>query len=93
MIPVRYTQYSFGHHRIFYVTEGGGDLVSPPTVKCYYPNKECKMTVDKETKELKRIDTGIYYFVVDFECQGNHLIVFYEGEQKTGILNAIVRPY
>ena len=88
MIPVRYVQYSFGKHRIFYVVEGGGDLASPPTVRCYCPSNN-----DKTNMTLKKIDTGIYYFETKFECQGNHLFVFYEGEQKTGILNAIVRPY
>ena len=88
MIPVRYVQYSFGKHRIFYVVEGGGDLVSPPTVNCYFPNKDNSKSFD-----LKRMDTGIYYFEIDFDVQGNHLFVYKEGEQRTGILNAIVRPY
>lgn len=88
MIPVRYTQYSFGKHRIFYIVEGGGDLASPPMVCCYRPNKN-----NKEVIELKHLDTGIYYFEIEFAHQGNHLFVYFEGEQKTGILNAIVRPY
>lgn len=88
MIPVRYVQYSFGRHRIFYVAEGGADLDSPPTVHCYFPDKDSKLIV-----ELKRIDVGIYHFEISFKIQGNHLFVYYEGDQKTGILNAIARPY
>ena len=88
MIPVRYVQYSFGYHRIFYIVEGGGDPVFPPTVKCYFPNKNNSKSFD-----MKRMDIGIYYFEIDFDCQGNHLFVYKEGEQRTGILNAIVRPY
>lgn len=88
MIPVRYVQYGFGQHKIFYVVEGGGDLASPPMVHCYFPNKNNKLII-----ELEHLDTGIYYFEIKFEAQGNHLIIYYEGEQKTGILNAIVRPY
>lgn len=88
MIRVRDVQYSFGHHRIFYVVEGGGDVNPPPEVHCYSPSKS-----NKEIIELEHLDTGIYYFETKFECQGNHLMIFYEGNQRTGILNALVRPY
>lgn len=88
MIPVRYVQYSFGQHRIFYIVEGGGDLASPPRVHCYLPNTDIRKVI-----ELEHLDIGIYYFEIKFEIQSNHLFVFYESEQKTGILNALVRPY
>lgn len=88
MIQVRDVQYSFGKHRIFYVVEGGGDVKPPPEVHCYFPNKDSNLVI-----ELEHLDVGIYYFETNFECQGNHLMIFYEGSQRTGILNAIVRPY
>lgn len=87
--PVRYVQYSFGKHRIFYIVDGG-KLAFPPTVCCYCPNNNDKKIIELEELDL---DMGIYYFEIKFEHQGNHLFVFFEGDQKTGILNAIVRPY
>lgn len=91
MIPVRYIQYSFGQHRIYYIPEGGGDLPTSPKVYCYCPN--CPNSRSKRIIELEHLDTGVYKFEFDFKHQGNHLFIYYEGEQKTGILNAIVRPY
>ncbi len=87
-IPVRYVQYSFGLHRIFYIPDGGGDLPSPPTVLYYRPNKDDKMIIP-----LKHLDTGVYYFEIDFKVQGNHLFIYREESQRTGILNALVSPY
>ena len=88
MIPVRYVQYGFGRHRIYYVTEGGGDSpeFSSLTVHCYFPDKNNKLII-----KLKHLDPGIYYFEIFFRHLGNHLFVFFEDEQKTGILNAIVK--
>jgi len=86
MIPVRYIQYGFGQHRIFYVTEGGGDVNPLPTVNCYVPDKN-----NKSSLTLKHLDTGIYYFDIFFRLVGNHLFVFFEDAQKTGILNAIIK--
>lgn len=91
MIPVRYIQYGFGLYRLYYVVEGGGDLANPPVVHCYCA--KCENDISKVIIELQHLDTGIYYFETEFKNQGNHLFVYYEGDQKTGILNAIVRPY
>lgn len=88
MIPVRYVEYSFGKHRIFYVAENVEDPAFIPSVDCYCPIKDCKTSMTME-----KLDVGIYYFEVDFKTQGNHLFVFYEDTKRTGILNAIVRPY
>lgn len=94
-IPVRYIQYGFGQHRIFYVTEGGGDILPPPDVHCYFPDNNIK--ADKLIIALKHLDEGIYYFDIFFKLLGNHLFVFYEllGEppelRKTGLLNAIIK--
>jgi len=86
-IPVRYIQYGFGQHKIFYVTAGGGDVHPPlPTVHCYFPDKKEKSVID-----LKHLDEGIYQFEIFFKAVGNHLFVFFEGTQKTGILNAIIK--
>jgi len=92
IIPVRYFQYGFGQHRIFYVTAEGEDVhPPPPEVHCYFPdtqNKEQKLIM-----ELKHLDTGVYYFDIFFRLIGNHLFIFFEGEEKikTGILNAIIK--
>ena len=88
MIPARYLDYTFGEQRIFYVTEGGVDLSSPPIVNCYFPDNDNKSTID-----LKRLDIGVYYFEICFDRQGTHLFIFFEGVRKTGLLYALVKPY
>lgn len=88
MKPVVYIQYSFGIHKIYYITEDGRDLESLPSVKCFCPTKDIPMF-----RTLKRLDEGIYYFEADFKEQGNHLFIYYEATKRTGILNALVRPY
>lgn len=85
-IPVRYIQYGFGQHRIFYVTEGGEDVDPPPMVTCYFPDKEDKVEIT-----LKHFDEGIYYFEIFFRAIGNHLFIFREDAEKTGMLNAIIK--
>jgi hypothetical protein len=88
MIPARYIDYTFGKHRIFYVPESGEDLPDPPIVNGYFPDK-----LSKDVIEMEHLDTGLYYVDAEFDRQGTHLFVFFEGTQKTGLLYALVKPY